>query len=187
MKFKLPKLKLKFKFASIKGKKKKQIILVTTMTMIAIITVIVILYFTNRSFKRKIDELLKIGDAATLGPIVDRADNVEFSIPQNKVAPNSSFTITGQFTDITGKPVRVKEAHYHVVNKDELITQGIIGINVGKFSKTISTNGFPASNDYDVIVTDEPNFDAGAGAEGGGEGLKIAAEKSSLGGVSGLT
>ena len=186
MKFRLPKLKL-----AIKGKKKKRVILVTTMTTIAIITVVIILYFTNRSFKRKIDELLRIGDVAALGPIVDRADNVEFDIPQDKVPTNSSFTIVGQFTDAEGKPVRVKEALYYVVNKDELITQGTIGTNVGKFSKTISTSGFPSAKDYGVIVSDEP-VDVGSmeSETAGIQELSIGEEekgRSSLGGISGLT
>jgi len=184
MKFKLPKLKL-----TTKGKKKKRVILVTTMTMIAIIAVVIVLYFTNRSFKRKIDELLKIGDVAALGPIVDKADNVEFNIPQDKVPPNSSFTIVGQFTDAEGNPVRVKEALYYVVNKDELITQGTIGTNVGKFSKTISTSGFPSAKDYGVIVSDEPVDVGSMESETGAQELSIGEEenRSRLGGISGLT
>lgn len=144
------------------GKGKKKILIVTSVSIAAVVAVIMILYFTNRGFKRKIDNLLKIG-GGSLGPIVDKAGNVEFTMPVDRVPPDSEFTIMGEFTDNEGEPVRVKQAMYYIIQNAsgesgprELITQGTLGTDVGKFSEIISTSGFPRGNDYDVIVTDTP-------------------------------
>ena len=189
MKLRLPKLKL-----ASGGKKRKKYIMVTTITVAATVAVFVILYTTNRSFKNKIDEIFKIGDVAKLGPIVDRAENVNFSIPDDRVAPNSSFEIVGEFTNADGSPVRVRQALYYIVDAEKgnrLITQGIIGTNVGKFSKTIGTSGFPAGSDYDVIVSDETidvNELQSEEVAKGGVPIEIAQRSgSNVGGVSGLT
>jgi len=154
---KLPKLK----FAST-SKGKKKVLIITSVSISAIVAVFLILYFTNRSFKRKVDNLLKIGGGA-LGPIVDKAGNVEFTMPDDRVPPDSEFTIVGEFTDEEGSPVRVKEGMYYIIQNAsgesgprELLMQGSLGTNVGKFSKVISTSGFPRGNDYDVVVTDTP-------------------------------
>lgn len=144
------------------GKGKKKVLIITSVSIAAIVAVITILYFTNRGFKRKIDNLLKIG-GGSLGPIVERAGNVEFTMPEDRVPPDAEFTIMGEFTDEEGKPVRVKEGMYYVIQNAsgesgprELLIQGSLGTDVGKFSKVISTSGFPRGNDYDVIVTDIP-------------------------------
>lgn len=167
--------------------------MVTTITIAAISATFVILYFTNASFKRKIDELLKVGDVAKYGPIVDRADNITFEIVDDEVPPNSSFTVAGEFTNADGTPVRVKKALYYVVNNAngrELITQGDIGVNVGKFSKVISTSGFPSGNDYDVIVSDSPISidELQTNSDREGAALEVIQRSgNSVGGVSGLT
>jgi hypothetical protein len=148
----LPKLKAP------KFKNKKKVVLVTSVTVVAIVAAIAVLYFTNKGFKRKIDELLKRGDK-----VVDKADNVSFEMPEDRVPPDSEFTIVGKFTDNDGKPVKVKQGLYYVIQNAsgdsgprELLIQGSLGTNVGTFSKTISTAGFPRGDDYDVIVTDSP-------------------------------
>ena len=197
----LPKLKVP------KIKNKKRVALVTSVTAIVIVTTIVILYFTNKGFKRKLDEIFKITDKK-LGPIVDKADNVTFQLPEERVPPDSEFVIVGKFSDNEGNPVRVKQGLYYVIQNAsgdsgprELLIQGSLGTNVSSFSKTISTAGFPRGDDYDVIVTDTPLAVAdiqgqgqqkGPGlGEGGGLPLGIgeseqATKQSMIGGVGGI-
>lgn len=152
--------KFKLKLPSGKGKKKK-VLLVSGVTVAAVVSIIAILYFTNKGFKRKIDELLKGGGEG--GPLVDKADVVDFRLDPDRVPPNTEFRIIGQFKDKEGDPVRVKQALFYVIENAtgangprELLLQGTIGNNVGKFTHTISTNGFPRGEDYDVIVVDHP-------------------------------
>lgn len=148
------------KLALPKGKKGKRIVLVSSISVVAVIAAVVILYFTNKKFKRMIDNLLKRGDE---GPLVEVADNVVFEMPDDRVPPDAEFTIIGKFTDRDGKPVRVKQGLYYVIKNAsgesgprELLTQGTLGTNIHSFSKVVSTSGFPRGNDYDVVVTDTP-------------------------------
>src|SRR5262245_48794248 len=155
MKLKLPSLGPK------SGKKKKRIFLITSISVTAIVAVVIILYFTNDKFRRKINALLKRGGEG--GPLVETAGQVTFEIPENRVPQNSRFTIIGEFSDNEGKPVRVKQGLYYIIKNAsgengprELQMQGSLGNEINKFSKVISTAGFPRGNDYDVIVTDTP-------------------------------
>ena len=152
---------MKLKLPAVKGKKGKRIVLVSSISVAAVVAVFIILYFTNSKFKRKVDSLLKRGGPE--GPIVETAANVQFDIPQDRVPPNTEFTLVGEFTDAEGKPVRVKQGLYYIIQNAsgesgprELLMQGTLGSNVNKFSKVVSTSGFPRGNDYDVVVTDTP-------------------------------
>jgi hypothetical protein len=154
---KFPKLP-KFKGGS-KGRKK--VLMISGVSVVAVIAVIAILYYTNPGFKRKLNSLLKLGGKE--GPLVDTADTVDFTLSPEVVPPNTEFNIIGQFKDKDGDPVRVKQALFYIINNAtgasgprELLLQGTIGNSVGKFTHTVSTNGFPRGSDYDVIVTDRP-------------------------------
>jgi hypothetical protein len=164
-----------------KGKGKKKAVAITATVSIALVAVIVALYYMNPKFKKYVNELFKIGDIKELGPIVDSADTVDFTIPQNRVPPNTFFTITGEFKDKEGKPVRVKTALFYVIQNAtgasgprQMMLQGSIGNNINKFSKEIPTSGFPRGDDYDVIVSDHPIADAELqGMSTSGEGFSV--------------
>lgn len=152
----LPKMK------PLKGPRRKAV-MIGGVVSIALVAIVVILYYTNPKFKEKINHLFKIGDVSELGPIVDVADTVDFNIPQDTVPPNTHFTITGEFKDKEGKPVRVKQALFYVIQNAsgtsgprQMLLQGSLGNNVNKFSKEIPTNGFPRGDDYEITVSDHP-------------------------------
>lgn len=144
-----------------KGKGRKKALMISGVSIAAVVAVVTILYFTHPGFKRKLSALLKLGNK--LGPLVDSADTVDFTLSPEILPPNTEFNIIGQFMDSEGKPVRVKQALYYVIHNAtgangprELLLQGSIGNSVGKFTHPISTNGFPRGEDYEIIVTDKP-------------------------------
>lgn len=194
---------VKLRLPSLKNKRK--VVLVSATVSAAVVAVIAILYYTNPGFKRKLNEFLKLGAAKDLGPIVDIADTVSFELDQARVPPDTHFTIQGQFTDAEGKPVRVKQALFYVIQNASgasgprrMLLQGSIGNDIGKFTKEVPTTGFPRGDDYDIIVSDHPlspeelagtppsqaPMSVGEAISGGGENQ---GQITDIGGIGGIT
>jgi hypothetical protein len=89
-----------------------------------------------------------------------QAANVNFVLTPPSVQPNSSITVTGQFTDAGGKAISVPQGLWYIyertnVNTPILMQQGKLGTNVSNFTQQIQTTNFPEGT-YSFVVADQP-------------------------------